>query len=53
MANTDISLEPLLNRGLDDGTGAKVTAIAEIGAMSIRTPLTINSTAQEITINCS
>ena len=50
MANTDISLEPLLNNGLEDGTGAKVTAIAEIGAMTIRTPLTITSTSQEIII---
>lgn len=50
MSKTDKSLEPLLNSGDFQGDGAKVTAIAEIGAVSHRTPITINNTAQQITI---
>lgn len=44
----DISLEPLFNRGAS-GQGALVTSIAEIGAMSNRTAITVTS-AQQITI---
>lgn len=48
-----ISVEPLLNAGKADGSGAKVTAISEIGAMSHRTPLTITDVAQEIVIGAN
>lgn len=52
MANTDISLEPLLNSG-NLGEGAKVTAISEIGACSNRDPITINDIAQALTIGAN
>ena len=47
---TDISLEPLLNRGKEDGDGIRVTPISEVGAVSNRTAVTVTATAQEITI---
>lgn len=46
----DISLEPLANRGNSEGQGALVTGVAEIGAMSNRTAITVTDVAQEITI---
>ena len=46
----NISLEPLFNDAKPDGSGGYVTAINEVGAMSHRTALTINATAQLITI---
>jgi len=51
--SSDISIEPLFNQGKSDGSGAKVTAISEIGAMSHRTPLTITETPQQILIGAN
>ena len=50
---SDISLEPLFNRGKTAGEGAYVTPIAEVGAISHRTAITVTSTAQQITIGSS
>lgn len=47
---SDISLEPLANRGTSAGQGVLVTPVSEVGAVSHRTPITVTSTAQEITI---
>src|SRR3990167_1197384 len=47
---SDISLEPLANRGNADGQGVLVTPIAEVGAVSNRTAITVTDVAQEITI---
>ena len=47
---SDISVEPLLNKGQADGTGAKVTVVNEVGAASHRTAVTVTATAQEIII---
>lgn len=53
MAETDISLEPLFNQSTE-GTGlSRKVAFVPVdlcGAASHRTPLTINNTAQELTI---
>lgn len=49
----DISLEPLFNQGAQ-GTGASkkpgMVPIDTVGVASHRAPITVNSTAQEITI---
>lgn len=53
MAETDFSLEPLINQSSQgDGLNKRIAfvPIDLCGAASHRTPLTINNTAQEITI---
>lgn len=53
MADSDFSLEPLFNQSSQgDGLNKKVAfvPIDLCGAASHRTPLTINNTAQEVTI---
>lgn len=47
---SDISLEPLANRGNSDGEGVKVTSISEIGAMSNRDAVSVSDSAAQITI---
>jgi len=53
MANTDISIEPLLNTSTH-GTGSDkrlaFVPVDTVGVASHRTAITVNSTAQEITI---
>lgn len=49
MADDHISLEPLFNRS-KEGDKVAFVPVDLAGAASHRTPLTINSTAQEVTI---
>lgn len=50
MTKDNISLEPLFNDGNALGEGAKVTSIAEIGAVSNRAAAPVTDARQEITI---
>ena len=54
MPTTDISLEPLLNQSSEGLGSSKKVAFVPIdtaGVASSRTPLTITSTSQEVTIS--
>ena len=46
---SDISLEPLFNKGDASGYGARVTPVSEVGAASHRSAIAL-STIQQITI---
>ena len=49
MSTTDISVEPLLNNALINGS-IGITPVNTVGQASHRAPITVNSTPQEITM---